>query len=382
MKTSYYADVSDQLLESTCIYYAPNTMDSHTPLVLEPGYASRVVKHGTFLIEDVIKSKKPIFEVQLHQRTGKATIGHSDIGKKLLSFIAKDIQNLPFHFGQALVHPYIPLALWLAFRCEGELRYWHHRYGDVTLITQAVRRLNRRAEVVRRVSRLRPFRTLINRHTRRTRENFGSVANLIAKTLEACSKCLVIRVDLLTKMHFWTPEGEETVSTAIKKFICNLSKKRVIPGVLSYVLKREHGIEGGRHYHLLVLLNGHDHSADINLAKTIGEYWVKCITPEFGSYYNCQPHPDRHKRLGIGLIHVTDTARLYELRKVVTYLTKTDFFICHNSKAGTRNLWTSQAPKRKSNAGAKRACPQATWNMRFILTESPSKAASRLSNAN
>ncbi|WP_460527421.1 YagK/YfjJ domain-containing protein [Chitinimonas naiadis] len=368
METSHYADVNDQMLISTCIRYMPNPKGDSAPLILEGGNASRAIKHGTFLAEGIIKSKEPIFGIRVNERTGKATIEHSELAKNLISFMAKDIHNLPIQFGQVLLHPYTKLSLWLAFRCEGELRYWWNRTGDVEVVNEAIQRLNRRVNVIRRASQRQTFRNLVNSHTRRAKENFASCADLMAKTFEAYSKCLILRVDLLTRMYYSTPEGEKWIRKALKKFIRNLSENRIVADVLSYILKREHGIEGGRHYHLLVAINGHEHSADINLAKIIGEYWERCITPEFGSYFNCQAHPDRYKRIGIGLIDVKDTNRLHELKNVIAYLTKTDYFICHNAQAGTHNLWKSHAPKRKSTAGAKRESLEATREMRFILT--------------
>ena len=92
---------------------------------------------------------------------------------------------------------------------------------------------------------------------------------------------------------------------------------------LGYIKKLEYGAKKGFHYHLILLLSGHTHQQDVNIAKQLGEHWANVITAGQGAYYNCNAIKERYKYNGIGMIHRSDSAKreIFET-KVVQYLVK------------------------------------------------------------
>lgn len=142
----------------------------------------------------------------------------------------------------------------------------------------------------------------------------------------AChSRVVVLRVDFSYREGL----GKEDATRARRDFdkFLNLARhNQLFRGWLGYVARLEYGVKSGWHWHVLIVLNGHerDGRAHIKLAADFGELWIK--TAGHGSnYWNCNANERVYATwgcLGIGDIRYSDLSKLDNLYdRVLPYLT-------------------------------------------------------------
>ncbi len=206
---------------------------------------------------------------------------------------------------------------------------------------------------VRRVCRSRKFKYIVSNYERNEKENFRSSCQYMAAIFSEHSKVLVLRVDLYYRPEHKGWANTELASKGLRKFMRALREDRIVPDVLGWVCKRENGLYRGVHYHLMVVLDGHEHRDAANLSKLIGETWVKRCTgnePK-GSYFNCYTRQKEYQFNGLGLVHISDRQKLIGIREALRYITKGDYQL----KTGlARNLWRGIMPRQKVKRGAPR----------------------------
>lgn len=168
--------------------------------------------------------------------------------------------------------------------------------------------------------------------------NFATARDRVNEAFSVSSKVLAIRLDLGFKKKAYISltatinEGQNDPKlTDLDIFITHLTSltklinKDYHNSRLAYIFKIEYGLDKGYHAHLLLLLNGHKHQQDINLAKCLGEKWEKEITLGTGVYWNCNANKEKYRYKAIGMIHRDDQEkRELLIKKVVTYLVKYD----------------------------------------------------------
>lgn len=169
------------------------------------------------------------------------------------------------------------------------------------------------------------------------------------------SRLLILRVDLFVRAEgkAWSYSAE--ADEAFDKFAAKLSGSEIISDVLGWMSAREDGVERGRHYHVLVVVDAHKHHAGANLARMLGEYWVKdCVgSGKIGSYFNCFALVDKYKHLGIGVIHFTDAEKLLGLYYATRYLCKDEVQLIATGER-PRNFRRGQEDKSYVRQGAPR----------------------------
>jgi hypothetical protein len=228
--------------------------------------------------------------------------------------------------------------------------------GRVTLDVnqRAVRAaLARHLRFVRRVCRSKEFKYLENNYARNERENLRSCCEYIASTFAKHSKLLIMRVDL-----YFLPENKKWANTlqasrCVKGFLRALRENRIVPDVKAWICRRENGFRRGIHLHLFVAIDGHKHCEASTFSEIIGEAWVKRFSNGHGSYFNCYIRRKDFKFNGLGLVHISNRAKLMGIREAIKYITKSD---CHVTTGYPRNLW--KGVMRWSWAVIKRGAPR------------------------
>lgn len=170
------------------------------------------------------------------------------------------------------------------------------------------------------------------------RSNLSTARNVAAQAFSRSSKVLVIRIDLGFRQGVFqntvppprgTDAGKLTVNISqvrkcFRAFILYVTKQYGFAR-LGYINKVEYGPMKGYHHHLIILLNGHKHQQDVNIAKQLGEHWANVITAGQGVYHNCNAKKERYAYKGIGMIERNDSEKrkIFET-KVIEYLVKYD----------------------------------------------------------
>ena len=96
--------------------------------------------------------------------------------------------------------------------------------------------------------------------------------------------------------------------------------------LLGYISKFEYGLLTGYHFHVLFLLDGRDHWQDVPILQQIGRHWNHNLTEGRGRFRNC--NAQSYAQRGVGMIKSDDhVTRMILLKKVLPYLSKTDFWL-------------------------------------------------------
>lgn len=250
-------------------------------------------------------------------------------------------------------NPYITVMLRACRKWAPALKK-HRAFDKLDLSKREARMaLKHIVRFVRRVCRSRKFKYIVSNYERSEKKNFQSSCRYVAAIFAEHSKVLVLRVDL-----YYLPDHKGWANTfqafiGLRKFMRALRDDRIVPDVLGWICKRENGFRRGVHYHLMVVLDGHEHRDAANLSRRIGEYWVNHCTGQEpkGSYFNCYTRQKEYQFNGLGLVHISDHQKLIGIREALRYITKGD----HQLKTGlARNLWRGIMPKLKVKRGAPR----------------------------
>ena len=147
------------------------------------------------------------------------------------------------------------------------------------------------------------------------------------------SRLLILRVDLYVRPGAREWGYSDEADDAFDYFADALARSQIVPDVVGWMIAREDGIERGRHYHVLVAVDGHKHQAGASLAKLIGEFWVsECVGSSIvASYFNCFALLKTYRHLGIGMVRCDDAEKLLGLFYAVRYLCKESVMLIPNA---------------------------------------------------
>jgi hypothetical protein len=206
---------------------------------------------------------------------------------------------------------------------------------------------------IRRVCRSRRFKYLENNYRQNAKLRFKAACKYMAELFERHSKLLILRIDL-----YFRPNQKEWADTAaagrsIRSFMRALRDGRVLPDMAGWAYRIENGFRRGIHVHLLVAMDGHKHREAATWSKAVGAAWVTKYSAGHGSYFNCYIRKDWYKFNGLGLVHISDHAKLLGIREALRYMTKADF---HIATGFTKNFRKGQP--RYTAGAAKRGAPR------------------------
>lgn len=199
------------------------------------------------------------------------------------------------------------------------------------------------------------IRTEVKNYKRNAESKLRRALRYLLSLFNKRSRLLVLRVDLYVreegKAWSYSTEADE----AFDKFAADLSSSDIVPDVVGWMSAREDGVERGRHYHVLAVVDGHKHHAGANLARMLGEYWVNdCVgSGKIGSYFNCFALVKKYKHLGIGMIHFSDAKKLLGLYYATRYLCKDEVQLIATGER-PRNFRRGQEDKSYVRHGAPR----------------------------
>lgn len=218
---------------------------------------------------------------------------------------------------------------------------------------EAVEGLRDFVRSVRHTRRSQAFKNLLYDHERKAKDNFRSGCDHITKLFERHSRPLVLRIDL-----YFRPDAKgwgysKAADKALSNYLRALRLGSIVPGYLTFIIKRENGISRGMHYHLMVFLDGHLHRNACYFTEVMGEAWMARVGVDKGSYFNCYANKDLYHYNGLGLVHVSDIEKLIGIRIAMWYMSKQDSALkVDDSKV--KNFWRGWKVKGDSNRGAPR----------------------------
>jgi hypothetical protein len=144
----------------------------------------------------------------------------------------------------------------------------------------------------------------------------------------ARARQVVERLDLFYQKQYADSIDALDITNDFDHLLNNARHNSLFEFMTGHIAKLEYGIDKGLHWHVILFFDGSEKKgySHINLAKEIGEYWVKVITKGLGDYRNINNSADQYDklgRLGIGVINWQDTGLRTNLKNyVVGYMFK------------------------------------------------------------
>jgi Protein of unknown function (DUF3296). len=249
------------------------------------------------------------------------------------------------------MHPYLSVGMRLARKWQPRLQFYTTTDSQLLIGEKYPRRvLAHIVRVIRRVCSAKKVSSRVEQLERQQSDNFKACCEYFLSILRVHARPLVLRADLYVEAEAKIAAGEGKIEQAVEKFIRNLREKRIIPGVLGYIIKREDAYDRGIHLHLMVIVDGDKHFQSFNLTEILKTYWIhECVgSPKLASGFNCYLRKDEYHYNGIGHVHYADESMLLGVRDAIAYLTKTD---CHFlvAKEFGKNLRKGQSPRRQED---------------------------------
>ena len=138
----------------------------------------------------------------------------------------------------------------------------------------------------------------------------------------------------------------QELNKKVLELLNKMRSKKLFKSLIGHILKLEYAPDRGWHAHMLFLFNGQEVWNDSYYSVKIGIYWRDVITKGEGTYFplNTAENKKKYRCLGIGMIHRSDgDAREILLKKVVSYLAKSDLFLQSKSFKGQKLFRTGRA---------------------------------------
>ena len=233
----------------------------------------------------------------------------------------------PLYEGRRL-HPY--LAVGLPAIAEYEQRIQRAAKVDHALLHDLICEM---VDAIRTQCASRNIKAEVDNFSRNAHAKLARAVRYVLSLFGKRSRLLILRVDLYVRAgsRGWSYSDEADV--AFEKFACDLARCKIVPDVIGWMSAREDGIERGRHYHVWVALDGHEHHAGASLTKMLGEYWAhECVgSGEVASYFNCFALAKKYQYLGIGMVRCDNADKLLGLYYSIRYLFKEEVMLMPNS---------------------------------------------------
>lgn len=186
------------------------------------------------------------------------------------------------------------------------------------------------------------------RLSRQSQRNVDRVLQLEQAMFESRSRYLILVLTLNYQEHYRHLISLETIQQHRDMLLNNRRSNQLLSKIEGYAWKIEEGQNsGGLHLHIVVFYSG-QHRADIQIAQSIGEYWVNVVTRGIGAYWNSNALKGLHAQyghgIGTGQIDRNDHAKREALRANLAYLAKDDQYVTSKASPHERMFGTSQFP--------------------------------------
>ncbi|MEJ6007735.1 hypothetical protein WG899_19475 [Paucibacter sp. AS339] len=194
------------------------------------------------------------------------------------------------------------------------------------------------------------FKARLRQHERNANRRLGRALMWEREMFEWRSRHLFLMLCLNYKTSVRHHIRPEDVQRHLQRLLNNRRANRLLSGITGYIWKIEDGKKSGLHVHILIAYST-KRKADVNIARSIGEYWRDVITEGQGSYRNSnsdrQMHREKGHGEGTGQINAVDFARRQALRTNIKYLTKSEQQLKRKNGPKYRTFGMSQPPKKK-----------------------------------
>jgi|688.fasta_scaffold56855_3 hypothetical protein len=149
---------------------------------------------------------------------------------------------------------------------------------------------------------------------------FKEMKKYVDTLFSICANQVVIRLDL--GYTSGSNIALEQFERDLTRFFDAVRNVPLFNGYKGHIMKIEFGVSRGLHAHLILFFDGGKRkgSSHAYLAQEIGEYWMNKIVKTNGFYWNVNDNEAHYEKLetsGIGIVHVTDTAKLKKLKNLV-----------------------------------------------------------------
>lgn len=270
----------------------------------------------------------------VRQGTGKSKVKLSAVGDLLLRavegyeqcFLSGWKDGFQSRYKGSRLHPRLQVMV-------EAIQSWHGRLAELDPVSNSERfcdALNELAAAIRTKFASDDVKRQINNFERNAKQKLHRALNYTASLFQRCSRLLVVRVDLYARRTDGIPgltdEHVGAIDEAFDRFADDLARECIVKHVVGWMSAREQGHERGRHFHVLVAMDGNLHREGVSIAKMLGEYWKAMFVDGqlVGTYFNCFGLTEKYKHLGIGMVHRMDGPKLVGLFFAIRYLCKTD----------------------------------------------------------
>lgn len=185
--------------------------------------------------------------------------------------------------------------------------------------------------------------------------NYRNSCTYVNGLFEKYARLAVVRLDV---GYGKAITGAVTVEQAMEDYRTFIQKRRgkrsVFGHMLGYVAKLEYSNLKGYHFHLMLFFDGSKVQNHSHYAEEVGKYWRDDVTAGKGTYYNCNRHPNKYKRCGIGRVDHWDSVKRANVLYALSYLTKSEQYVMVKTSKGARTFFMGQPRKQRSKAGRPR----------------------------
>jgi hypothetical protein len=317
--------------------------DGNRPIPVFRGRVASSVAKAIDTITTVIKSSEELFTVKT---TGsRSSIYVSQLGRAFISCLNIDVNEATHHLQEHKFNP-----LWELFlHCSAKVGY-----VNTPLAAYRVAELNLVVDEIRRESKKKEFIRVLDNERRTMAKNRVKLVRDIARLRKRYRRIIAVRLDLLYRNDFDGYRGEfngrkkdyDVIAKNRDAFLRYLRRGGFSHALLWYAWKQEWGIEKGPHTHVLIFLNGKKLRNDASVAYLMGRHWVDVITNSEGVAFNCNARKsERYRQVAIGQLQRDDDTIYQALHdRVITYITKTDYYFRYEVPDGRRAFGRSSLP--------------------------------------
>lgn len=370
---SFNSDDAEQFINSS--YLIPNEDFPQNKLIMSHSYtASKQLLEVEKVLIKLMSSDKELFHLERDSR----------LGQNLLVYL-KFTSSFREYFPYSSLSPYLNVFMKTVANIEGYDRKGNrmtavlrrranearikgrYKHWDMSFPPRHDRQtycdsMNGFVAKLRKKLRSDEFSKSVTNLKKKISNNKNSLLKYINALFNAHSRLLVIRLDLsykkkptpyLKKHEFC--EQLEKVKEHRHKLVQHLKRKQLKDAFVGYAWKLEYGLEKSFHYHMIFFLDGSKYRKDVEIAKSIGEYWVEQVTEGNGLYWNCNANQDSYRANGIGTVNYYDKDKRKNLEQASLYLVKPDYFVRVFMPNGGKAYDRGEMPKNTETRGRKRS---------------------------
>ncbi len=159
-------------------------------------------------------------------------------------------------------------------------------------------------------------------HKRRAESLYDYISDLKI----AHSKIMIVRLDLYYHQEvIQSIRSQQNVVDDWSRLLA-FARKSYKQNFLGYAMKIEFGGDRGVHVHSIFIMNGSNLKRDVNVARSLGHYWVKDVVPGIGRYFNCneKTHQEKYKWRAVGTFTKMDEEFQNGVKAMSAYVTEPD----------------------------------------------------------